>query len=124
VSVKVTGYVLLVLGIAGMLGSAASVFLVFTRQSQPVQLFHLPSFSVDLSQLSGYSYPGEEKQATSSTELFSASAMNDIANLSAHFILMGFLVSVGYKVASLGIQMLRPIEVQLRSIDAPKPVGS
>jgi hypothetical protein len=105
---------------AGMLGSATSVFLVFSHQSQPVQLFNLSSFSLDLSQLSGYSYPGDTKQSSSPTELFPASAMNDVANLSAHFILMGFLVSVGYKVASLGVQMLRPIEVQLKSIETSK----
>lgn len=115
---------MLISGVAGMLLAAASVFMVFTQRAKPVQLFNMSSFSLDLSQLSGYSYPGDSQPASSSVELFSASDMNNIANLSIHFILMGFLVSVGYKIASLGIQMLRPIEVQLRSIETPKPLAT
>lgn len=108
-SEKITGYLLLFLGLLVIGYSAISIYLVFTKKTQPIQLFTGSGISLDLS---GYMPPGTPK---SKTDLVSANTLNDISNISAHYLLMTFFVGVGFKVSSLGIQLLRPIEVKLNS---------
>lgn len=108
-SEKITGYLLLFLGLLVIGYSAVSIYQVFTKRAQPINLFTGPGISLDLS---AYMPPGTPK---SKTDLVSANTLNDISNLSAHYLLMSFLLGVGFKVSSLGIQLLRPIEVKLNA---------
>jgi hypothetical protein len=106
-SEKITGYVLLIAGILVIAFSAFSVYQVFTRQAQPVKLFSLKGVSVNANQIiSGAPANGQ-------IDLISASDLNTYSNIAAHLILMSFLAGIGSRVAVLGVQMLRPIEVKL-----------
>ena len=102
-SEKITGYLLLSLGLAAMLLSAFSIYSVFTKKARPIDLFTSPGIIFQ------------------NTELIPASSLNDISNLSAHYFLMSFLLSVGFKVSSLGIQLLRPVEIKLNSKESQPP---
>ena len=108
-SEKITGYILLFLGLLVIGYSSISIYQVFTKKAQPIQLFTGSGISLDLS---GYMPPGTPK---SKTDLVPANTLNEISNLSAHYLLMSFLLGVGFKVSTLGIQLLRPIEVKLQS---------
>lgn len=99
-SEKLTGYILLFLGLLVIVYSAISIFMVFTKKAQPIQLFTGPGISVSLPN-------------TKPTELVPAATLNDISNISAHYLLMSFLLGVGFKLGTLGVQLLRPIEVKL-----------
>ena len=41
--------------------------------------------------------------------------LNQTLNMTTHFFLMSFLLGFGYKLASLGVQLIRPINVKLKS---------
>lgn len=98
---KILGYALLGVGIFLIIIAAVSVFMVFTKQAVPVQLFQLQGISLNL----GPQLP--------STEIIPAAMVNDSSNLFAHIVLMGFIAGVGQKLASLGVQLVRPIVVKL-----------
>lgn len=99
---KTTGYILLISGLTLILVCAYSVYQVFTKQAAPINYFNLASISVTIPN-------------ASVIELMSGKTMSDSANLTIHIVLMSFLVSVGTKIATLGIQLLRPIEVKLNA---------
>jgi hypothetical protein len=83
--------------------SVFSIYQVFTKQSQPVQLFSGEGIKVEI--------PGSQTPS----ELISADYLNYTSNPTVHYLLMSFLVSVGFKVSTLGVQLLRPIEVKVQA---------
>jgi hypothetical protein len=99
---KTIGYSLLFSGLALIIIVSLNVFQVFTKQAAPIHYFNLSSITVNIPN-------------ASTVELLSGQNMSDTANLTIHLVLMSFLAGVGTKVASLGIQLLRPIEVKLNS---------
>jgi hypothetical protein len=101
-SEKTTGYILLFSGLILITVCAFSVYQVFTKQTSPINYFNLASITVNIPN-------------ASVIELMSGKAMSDTANLTIHIVLMTFLVSVGTKISTLGIQLLRPIEVKLNT---------
>jgi len=117
---KILGYFLISAGILILLSSAVSVYLVFTKQAKPVQLFDFPAISLDPNQfiptfpqtLENQTLP---KNNQKKAELIPASVINDSSNLLAHLLLMGFIASIGYKLASLGTMLVRPIVVKLKA---------
>ena len=102
-SEKIIGYTLLVCGIAIILFTAFNVYFVFTKQAQPIQLFNFPAVSLDL-------IPGAKP-----TEILPADVLNQSSNIFAHLLLMGFMASIGQKLATLGVQLVRPIVVKSSS---------
>lgn len=120
---KVTGYSLLVIGILTILLSVFSVYMVFTKKQKPVDLFTLPGISIDLSNLAGSDLPPEAAQLKGpealKTDLVQPDIINAPLNLFAHLIFMGFVANIGFKISSLGVQMLRPIKVNLREEKVP-----
>lgn len=124
-SEKIAGYILLVIGILIMLAGALSVYKVFTKEQAPIQLFNYPGISIDTSQMLSSSLPPELQSLVINptqkktgpapkTELISSVMLNETANLTAHFILMGFFINLGYKLASLGVNLLRPVVVNYK----------
>ena len=111
-SFKVHGYLLFYLGIVVIVLSVFSVYQVFIGSQLPIQLFHLPAFNLDSQLLS----PG------TAIELIPASINNQFANLFAHVVLMSFVSGIGYKLSLLGVQLLRPINIQVRE-SRPPPVS-
>lgn len=102
-SEKITGYLLLLGGLVIIFLGAVNIYQVFTKQAQPIQLISGEGIKVEI--------PGSKTPS----ELIPADQLNEISNLTAHYLLMSFLVSIGFKISSLGIQLLRPIEVKLNS---------
>lgn len=99
---KVVGYTLLVVGLIVIVFAAVNIFAVFTGKAEPVQLFNFAPVAVAL-------VPG-----TKPLELFSAHDLNQTANLGAQLLLMGFLAGIGQKLASLGVQLVRPIVIKTK----------
>ncbi|HJZ05022.1 hypothetical protein A2634_05560 [Candidatus Amesbacteria bacterium RIFCSPHIGHO2_01_FULL_48_32] len=113
-SEKVTGYLLLITGLLTIGLSSFSIYQVFTKKAKPVELFNSPGISIDLSQ-AVYSQTGVKPKEAVKTEIMSAETINTISNISFHYFLMSFLVMVGFKLSTLGIQLLRPINVEVKS---------
>ena len=109
-SERITGYVLLVTGLLIILFATFSIIFVFTKRSEPVQLFTYNGISIDSSKLApqvpGSTMPSEP------LEIISGDMINGSANIFAHVAFMGFLLTVGYNIALLGVNLLRPIVVK------------
>lgn len=116
-SEKVVGYILLSVGILIILGSVFNVYQVFNKQASPVNLFSFPGISIDLGKVVASQLPKDVTLPQSTAmqqEIIPAKMINESANIAAHLFLMGFIASAGYKIASLGVEMLRPIQVKVR----------
>ena len=116
-SEKILGYGLITIGIILILAAAFSVFAVFTGGAQPVNLFKFNGLSLDLGPSLLGGLPPEMtkglKVSSSPTEIIPAQMLNSTANIFAHLMLMGFIASIGQKLASLGVQLIRPIVVKV-----------
>lgn len=108
---KVTGWAFLTVGVLVIGIAAVSVYMIFTGQAEPFSLFNFKGVSVPLSALMGTEVPSGIELPE--IEIFPGDVLNDTSNTLAHLFLMGFMVSVGYKIASLGINLLRPIIVKM-----------
>jgi len=105
-SEKVIGYILLLIGVLSIIFLTYNAFQVFTGKAKPIQYFTEKNSPLDLSSLSGMLGP-------TSGSLVSASSVNDSLNLTLHIFLISIISGAGYKLASLGIMLLRAIEVKL-----------
>lgn len=119
-SEKVTGYLLLFVGIVVIIFSAFSVYSVFTKRSKPIELFSFSGISLDPSSLLPSDLPLEarqlmQQQNTKKVEMFPAEMINGPINTYAHLFLMGFIASIGFKLAQLGTLLVRPIVVHLKA---------
>lgn len=108
---KVLGYILLITGIAVIFFAGFNVYMVFTKQMLPIQLFSFPSVGLDAAALlDAKAPPGGPK-----VEILPANVLNETSNIFAHMFLMGFMATLGHKIASLGTQLVRPIVVKVAS---------
>lgn len=120
-SEKIVGYVLLVFGVIIILFSGWNVYGVFTKRIQPVQLFGFKGIGIDMGQIISNALPkdlapltGTNLQPAQKTEIIPAEMLNGLLDIMAQIILMGFIGGAGYKLASLGVMLLRPVEVKMK----------
>ena len=122
-SERVTGYILLGVGICVMLFALVNIYLLFTSKIQPITLFDTKGISFDINSLlpqlpEGVSV-GNKPQGM---ELVPSNTINQTLNLSAHFFLMSFVMTFGYKLASLGVMLIRPVVVKLKEAKVPNNI--
>lgn len=131
-SEKITGYLLLAVGILVILFAAYSVIMVFTKQAQPVKLFNMEGISLDASMFMPKDLPPDAakllQQGTGSQKVpvISPELINEPLNLYAYLFFMGFIATIGYKIASLGTMLIRPVVVKMKATNemadaAPPP---
>ena len=115
---KVLGYLYITAGTVLMILALVSVYMVFNKKWAHVEIFDLPGISIDLSNVAPDIPQGQLKAGDSApslqTDLIAPEIINAPLNLVAYIILMSFVLNVGYKIASLGVQFVRPIKVNLR----------
>jgi hypothetical protein len=99
---KVFGYALLVLGIILLLFSICEMINVYYGNSPPPKLFNLQDISLPVG------------QSGTGVSLIQGSQVSQIANLFFWFILMGFILFAGGKIASLGATMIKDIQVEIK----------
>ena len=121
---KIIGYLLIAGGILVMIFSSFDVYLIFTKQKEPIKLFSFKGVGIDTGKLLPADLPPElSKQLQTNqlgqnqVELISPDILNDTSNIFAHIIMMGFILNLGYKLASLGTKLVRPIQVKLKTTD-------
>ena len=109
---KYLGYALLAFGLCIIAIGGYSVYAVFTGQIVPFALFNFDAVTVPLSALLGAEL-ALGANSLPDVEIFPAAILNSTTNTLAHLLLMGFVVSVGYRVAMIGVNLLRPIVVKM-----------
>lgn len=119
-SEKAIGYSLLALGILIMIFSVLQVILVFTGKIKPIQIFTPPQTTQTKLDLRS---PAELSSALSNglpvnlDSIFPKETIAQSINLSAHFFLMSFIMMFGGRLATLGVQPVRPVYVKMKGID-------
>lgn len=120
---KIIGYILLFVGIVVIVLSAFNMYQVFTHTAKPVQFFSKDNATLDLNSLINSMTPNTGNSALKNlpaANIVNESAMNEGLNLTLHIVLLGFISGAGYKLASLGVMLLRSIQVKL--LENPIPV--
>lgn len=106
---KIVGYTLLAFGLIIILFSGFKVYRVFTGAENPYQIFSLAGISVDLGKAIG-----QTGDAKLTQELLNSDALNKPLNYAFYIMLMGFVSSIGFKIASLGVQLARTLKVSVK----------
>ena len=99
---KIIGYILLTLGVILLLFSIFEMVNVYYGYAPPPKLFDVGDISLPLG----------ETGATVS--LINGAQASKLPNLFFWFLLMGFVLLAGGKIASLGVSMLKDIRVEIR----------
>jgi hypothetical protein len=108
---KIFGYILLVVGIVLLFFSVAQMIIVYGGGSPPPKL-------VSFSDISLPSQNGTNVTAVAGDQL------SQLPNLFFWFILMFFVMFAGGKVASLGVNMIKDIKVEVKQpLRAPSEAG-
>lgn len=102
---KVAGYILLAVGLGMMLSAAFLLFNVVTGASDPPRLFEFSDVSIPIPQPEG----GSE-----TVEILSGQEMSRMAAMGFWYLLMFFIVLVGGRIASLGVNLIREIRVEIK----------
>jgi len=119
---KVSGYLLLSIGLLIMIICVINIIMVFTNKAKPFSVFNIqssgstntPSLNDLVSQLQKNN-PNASSVQLPKLDILSPEVLNQTLNLSTHFFLMSFILGFGYKLASLGVNLVRPINVKLKS---------
>lgn len=113
---KTTGWVFLGIGVFIMTFSVVLVILAFTNLIQPTY-FSTSSLSVNkppaVTEINSLN-SGQANSAAlmPSLDAISPEALDNVLNLSTHFFLMTFIGGFGYKLAMIGVNLIRPIVVK------------
>jgi len=108
---KVIGYILILVGLVTIVVATFNVYQVFTKQAQPINVFDLEGIKMSLAGVMELPAGVEAPEL----DLIPSSTLNQTTNLMAHLFLMGFIVNVGAKIASIGSSLVRPINVSIKN---------
>lgn len=117
---KRSGYALLTAGIVVMLFALIYILLVFTGRRDPVSVLNVPAPKIDLGSLVAPGMSQMVGMPAAEIELIPTEELNKMLNMTISLFLAGFVMSFGFKIASLGIMFVRTIEVKLKE-EKPLP---
>lgn len=119
---RITGYSLLFVGILIMIFATSQIILVFTGKANPIPLFQMDETSTKsdsdnsfIQQLQNTAGINRQQTSLPSVQLINPELLNRMLNLTVYYLIMQFLLGLGYKFASLGTQLIRPIQVKMKN---------
>ncbi|PIZ61864.1 hypothetical protein COY16_05820 [Candidatus Roizmanbacteria bacterium CG_4_10_14_0_2_um_filter_39_13] len=126
---KIVGYSLLGLGIIFMFFATFQIVLTFTGRVSPIQIIKSTPQKNNQNTANNFDKSNPEellKQAQQDplsllssgggfdiSSIIDQKAINNMLNLTVHYFIMQFLLSLGYKLALLGVQMIRPLKISI-----------
>jgi len=121
-SEKLIGYIFFGGGVFVMVVALVYVLLVFTGNRKPAEVFSIKAPTIDLSSMLTAGLPDGQGLLLPKNEIevIPTDDFNRILNMSITFFLMGFVMTFGFKIASLGIMLVRPIKVSVKESSPPK----
>lgn len=113
---KTTGWIFLAVGVFIMTFSVVMVILAFTNIIHPTYFgdsalpAEKPAAVNEINSLN----PSQANSTAlmPSLDIISPEALGNVLNLSTHFFLMTFIGGFGYKLAMIGVNLIRPIVVK------------
>jgi len=110
-SEKIVGWLLMLLGLFIILGVGYNAYSTFTGNSPHITPFLFNDILISPAQL----FQGDTSQLNAEPiPLVEAEMINKPLNLTAHIFLLGFLASLGSRIAIIGTQLVRTINVDLK----------
>lgn len=126
---KIVGYTLLGVGILLMIISSIQIVFIFTGKIMPIQIVksqpqksnqnsikNIDKTNYDellqQAQQDPFSLIGSGKDSGISG-IIDPAVINQMLNLIIYYFIMQFVLGFGYKLASLGVQMVRPLKVSV-----------
>ncbi|PIP15058.1 hypothetical protein COW98_00155 [Candidatus Roizmanbacteria bacterium CG22_combo_CG10-13_8_21_14_all_35_9] len=100
---KIIGYLLIIIGVFVIFLSGFNGYQILTKKTQPIKILNLKGININLSQTTGVKQPP--------VELVSAKDLNETLNFFAYLTVLGLFINVGFKIASLGVNLVRPIKI-------------
>ncbi len=119
---KITGYILIVLGLCIVCMAGWNGLMVFTGKADPIRIFissPLPTNTPSIPQFSG---PSNEVIASLQPMLSSLVGqtmgpnMEKPINITIHFLILGFFVTIGFRIASIGAMLVRSITYKIKEV--------
>ena len=130
---KILGYVLLIIGILIIVATALYAYLVLTGKQQAPKVLNIeaptlsipsPSQSLNLSSLEATGVPKEllnslqtQSQTPQNTnvKLLKDADLSALLNIGVFYFFVMFMTTVGAKIASIGVQLIKDIKVKVKS---------
>lgn len=110
-SEKIIGWLLTLLGLFIIIAAGINAYTTFTGSSAYITPFSFNDILISPTQL----FQGDTSQLNAEPiPLVEAEMINKPLNLTAHIILLGFLASIGTRIAMIGAQLVRTINVELK----------
>lgn len=124
-SERLVGYILLTLGIIIMFFAAIQIIAVFTGNAKPIKMFSMDSKMPTqqqsnqtledlIAQLQQNPQTSLNTASLPTPQLIDPKIINDILNLTVYYVIMQFILGLGFKLSNLGVQLLRPIVIQTK----------
>lgn len=97
-----------------MLCTLLFVIFLFTGIAKPYKMIDIVAPSFNTANLVP-SVPGLPKPIGEKIEVIPTATLNHMVNLGVQFLLMTFIMSFGFKIADLGVKLLRPIKIEAKT---------
>ncbi len=127
---KIIGYTMLGVGILLMIFSSFQIILTFTGKAQAIKIFESApkenlqndTNALDMSnpdqllqqvQQDPFSLLTSGGSGAGFPQIIDPTVINQMLNLMVYYFIMQFLLGLGYKLASLGVQMVRPLKISI-----------
>lgn len=132
-SERIVGYILLSLGILVMIYAAMQIIMVFTNKAEPIEFFTSEPVVITQPDNAGAELPKDPEELLDfiqsnplaalggsggglpTPQLIDTQMLNDVLNMAVYFLIMHFLLGLGFKISNLGVQLVRPIKVEVRN---------
>jgi hypothetical protein len=123
---KFLGYVLLAVGIAIISITGINAYDVFTGKAEPVNVYKAAAAAVP--QITVQPAQGKADVSALIQPLIQSAIgqsmggnMEKPINMTIHLLFIGFIATVGYKLASIGAMLVRPIVVEVKGVPSTPP---
>lgn len=119
---KITGYILIVLGLAIVCIAGWNGLMVFTGKAEPIRIFissQIPSSATQIPQSSGQSnavLASLQPVLSSLVGQTMGPNMEKPINITIHFLILGFFVTIGFRIASIGAMLIRSITYKIKEV--------
>lgn len=108
-----TGYSLLGVGLLIMFIAVGIIILTLTNNMKPISVFNIPAPTLNTASFMPH-IPGFPKPTGTDIVLLPTAAFNKLLNIGVEFMLMYFIMSFGFKLADLGVKLIRPIKISAK----------
>lgn len=119
VDTKLIGYGLLITGLVIIALTGFNLYSILQGNTRAFNYFNFPPIELSTESLIGADLSTQERELVKQQsggefpkmEIASAELLNETSNLLAHLFIIGTIITLGARISSIGVQMIRPVKV-------------